>query len=152
MSIQPGNEAPDFPLTTRDGRQTTLHGLLKEKVVVLYFYPRNDTPVCTREACHFRDDYQQFVDRGAEVVGVSTDSAESDEAFASRHRLPFTLVSDEDGAVSAAYGVERAFFGLMPARVTFVIDQRGVVRHAFKAQMSARKHVDEALEALARLG
>lgn len=149
MSLQPGEKAPDFPLKDRDGRTTSLFELLLDKAVVVYFYPRNDTPVCTAEACHFRDAYESFLAAGAEVVGVSGDSPESDANFASKHRLPFLLVSDDDGRIAAQYGVKSKLFGLMPGRVTFVVDKNGVIKSAFSSQLNARKHVDEALAALA---
>lgn len=148
MSLQAGDKAPDFELKARDGSPTTLSHLLQEKAVVVYFYPRNETPVCTAEACHFRDAYESFLSAGAEVVGVSSDSEDSDAAFASKHRLPFLLVSDDDGKIAAKYGVKSKLFGLMPGRVTFVVDKGGVVKNVFQSQLNAKKHVDEALAAL----
>lgn len=152
MSLQAGDNAPDFELKDRDGNPTTLSRLLKEKAVVVYFYPRNDTLVCTAEACHFRDAYESFLSAGAEVVGVSSDSEDSDVQFASKHRLPFLLVSDADEKIAAKYGVKTKLFGLMPGRVTFVVDQKGVIKRAFQSQLNAKKHVEEALAALSAGG
>ncbi len=144
-----GDEAPDFTKVDQKGETIQLSALRGEKVVVLYFYPKDDTPGCTAEACSFRDSYEDFVDLGAAVIGVSSDSENSHRAFAERHGLPFHLVSDGDGALRKAYGIPKMF--LMPGRSTLVIDKEGVVRHVFDAQIRATKHVDEALEAVRKL-
>jgi peroxiredoxin Q/BCP len=115
--------------------------------VVLYFYPKDDTPGCTKEACTFRDQYQDFEDAGAAVIGVSSDSPESHKKFAAKHRLPFTLLADRGGKVRTLYGVP-ATLGLLPGRVTFVIDGGGVVRRVFNSQLDATRHVEEALAEL----
>jgi peroxiredoxin Q/BCP len=119
--------------------------------VVLYFYPKDDTPGCTKEACTFRDQYQDFQDAGAAVLGVSSDSSESHRKFAAKHRLPFTLLADRGGQVRKRYGVP-ATLGLLPGRVTFVIDAAGVVRHVFNSQLDATRHVGEALGVLQKTG
>jgi peroxiredoxin Q/BCP len=144
--LQAGDAAPDFSLPDADGKPVSLSGF-RGRPVVLYFYPKDDTPGCTLEACAFRDQYEDFVDAGAVVVGVSSDSSGSHRAFASRHRLPFTLLSDRDGAVRKRYRVPSTL-GLLPGRVTFVIDGRGVIRHVFNSQLAATRHVSEALDAL----
>jgi peroxiredoxin Q/BCP len=144
--IEEGKPAPDFELESDTGETVKLSDL-RGQPVVLYFYPKDDTPGCTAEACSFRDSYEDFQEAGAEVIGVSSDSASSHEKFASRHRLPFTLLSDADGKVRKKYGVP-ATLGLLPGRVTFVIDRDGVVRHVFNSQLQATRHVSEALSAL----
>ena len=149
-SIRVGDEAPDFVLPDRTGKMVRLSEFRGHKAVVLYFYPKDDTPGCTKESCAFRDSYQDFQDAGAEVIGVSSDSAESHGKFAAKHRLPFTLLADQGGQVRKRYGVP-ATLGLLPGRVTFVIDRGGVVRHVFNSQFQATQHVSEALEALRRL-
>jgi thioredoxin-dependent peroxiredoxin len=149
-SIRVGDEAPDFVLPDRTGKMVRLSEFRGQKAVVLYFYPKDDTPGCTKESCAFRDGYQDFQDAGAEVIGVSSDSAESHGKFAAKHRLPFTLLADQGGQVRKRYGVP-ATLGLLPGRVTFVIDRSGVVRHVFNSQFQATQHVSEALEALRRL-
>ena len=121
-----------------------------KKSVVLYFYPKDDTPGCTKEACSFRDSYEAFRDAGAEVIGVSSDNEASHRKFADKFKLPFMLVADAGGAVRKRYGVP-ATLGLLPGRVTFVIDRDGIVRHVFNSQFQATKHVDEALAVLKRL-
>lgn len=142
--VMVGDTAPDFELPDATGRDVRLSALLRSKVVVLFFYPKDGTPVCSAEACSFRDAYQAFVEAGAEVVGISSDTVESHEGFATSHRLPFVLLSDEGGAVRRLYGVPTTL-GIMPGRVTYVIDRGGVLRHTFSAQFAAQEHVDEAL-------
>jgi peroxiredoxin Q/BCP len=144
--VRAGERAPDFSLPDAEGRSVGLADF-RGKPVVLYFYPKDDTPGCTQEACSFRDQYQDFREAGAEVIGVSSDSSESHRKFAARHKLPFTLLSDRGGKVRKLYGVP-ATFGLIPGRVTFVIDAGGVVRHVFSSQMQAARHVEEALATL----
>lgn len=151
MAIQVGDEAPDFQFTQKDGSPVSLKSLLQKKAVVLYFYPKDDTPGCTAEACSFRDSYESFTEAGAEVIGVSADASSAHEAFASKYRLPFTLVSDQDGSLRKSYGVPRSFLGLLPGRVTYVIDRKGIVQHVFNSQIQAKRHITEALEVLKRL-
>lgn len=146
MAVRPGDPAPDFTLQDQHGESVTLsefHG----KWVVLYFYPKDDTPGCTREACSFRDSHEDFADAGAAVIGVSRDDVDSHRAFAEKHRLPFTLVSDASGELRNTYGVPKTF-GLLDGRVTYVIDPGGVVRHVYNSQLRASAHHDEALSAI----
>jgi peroxiredoxin Q/BCP len=144
-----GDRAPDFTLPSGDGREVTLGEFRGKKVVVLFFYPQDETPGCTREACEFRDSFDRFGDVGAEVIGVSDDDVESHKKFASKHRLPMTLLSDAGGRVRESFGV-KPLFGI-PDRVTFVIDREGVVRHVFAARLRFGKHVDEALAVVKQL-
>lgn len=148
--IQVGDKAPDFTLPSQDGEPVRLGDRLGERVVVLYFYPKDETPGCTREACAFRDSYEAFTDAGAEVIGVSSDPADKHAAFASHHSLPFTLVSDEGGTVRKSYGVP-ATLGLLPGRVTYVIDRDGTVRHVFSSQVNIGRHVSDALDVVKKL-
>ena len=147
VGLAAGDRAPDFALPDRTGRTIRLSDYRGKKAVVLYFYPKDDTPGCTKEACAFRDQYQDLQDAGAEVIGVSSDSADSHAKFASKYSLPFVLVADPGGAVRKQYGVP-ATLGLLPGRVTFVIDPDGVIRHVFNSQFQATRHVAEAVEAL----
>ncbi len=112
---------------------------------MLYFYPKDDTPGCTAEACSFRDQYEVLREAGAEVIGISSDGVGTHEAFAARYSLPFVLLSDPGGAVRASYGVRRTL-GLIDGRVTFVIDREGLVRHVFSSQIRPKKHVEESLK------
>jgi peroxiredoxin Q/BCP len=146
-AIKVGNHAPDFTLPDQDGTAVSLKDYAGKKSVVLYFYPKDNTAVCTKEACLFKDQYEVFTADGAEVIGVSSDSADSHKQFAGAHQLPFKLLSDRDGSVRKAYGVPSTM-GLMPGRVTYVIDREGVVRLVFNSQLNAKKHVDKALKVL----
>lgn len=147
MAIKVGDTAPDFTLQSQAGESVTLSSFKGQKAVVLYFYPKDDTPGCTTESCTFRDSFQDFQDLGAEVIGISSDSPDSHQKFASKHNLPFTLVSDAGSSVRKAYGVP-ATLGLLPGRVTYVIDKAGTVRHLFNSQFNPTKHVGEALGVL----
>ena len=145
-----GSKAPDFSLRSQSEEIVGLKDFLGKRPVVLYFYPKDDTPGCTKEACAFRDEYEKFGRLDAEVIGVSSDSVESHRSFAEKHDLPFTLLSDEEGKVRRLYGVPNTF-GVFPGRVTYIIDEEGVIRHMFASQIAAVQHVEEALEALAAI-
>jgi thioredoxin-dependent peroxiredoxin len=146
-----GTPAPLFTLPDQNGKLVSLADFRGKQSVVVYFYPKDDTPGCTKESCSFRDQYTAFTDAGAEVLGISSDSAASHAAFADKYKLPFSLLSDRDGKVRADYQVP-ATLGFLPGRVTFVIDRQGVIQHAFNSQVNAAKHVDEALSVLTRAG
>jgi peroxiredoxin Q/BCP len=146
-----GAKAPDFTLNDQHGQPVSLSSFRGQKNVVVYFYPKDDTPGCTKESCAFRDHVTAFSDVGAVVIGISSDSESSHKAFAEKYNLPFTLLSDRGGKVRASFGVP-ATLGMLPGRVTYVIDKQGTIRHAFNSQMNPTKHVDEALEVLKRLG
>ena len=145
-----GDAAPDFTLASATGERVSLSDYRGRSEVVLYFYPRDNTAVCSAQACSFRDSFQNFRDAGALVIGISADSSDSHRRFAERLGLPFILLSDPDGTVRARYRVPRTL-GLIPGRTTFVIDKNGVIRHVFSAQFRAGKHVTEALAALRKL-
>ena len=148
--IAVGQKAPNFDLLAGDGKSVKLSDFAGKKSVVLFFYPKDGTPGCTAEACSFRDAYDVFAEAGAEVVGISADSAESHTSFSAKHNLPMTLLSDPDGSARKSYGI-RSTLGLMPGRATFVIDKQGVVRHAFSSQLRVGKHVNDALEVVKSL-
>jgi peroxiredoxin Q/BCP len=144
--LKPGDVAPDFKLPASTGNVLRLSNF-RGRPVVLYFYPKDHTPICTRQACLFRDRYDLFQKAGAQVLGVSSDGTAAHQKFSTDYKLPFPLLSDEEGKVRKLYGAT-ALFGLMPGRVTFVIDKEGLVRHVFPAQFSAARHIEEALNAL----
>jgi thioredoxin-dependent peroxiredoxin len=148
--IQAGDKAPDFTLPSQAGEQVRLSDQLGQRTVVLYFYPKDETSGCTREACAFRDNYEVFAEAGAEVIGVSSDSVDRHAAFATHHSLPFTLVSDADGVARKAYGVP-SVLGMLPGRVTYVIDRTGTVRHVFNSMTNIGGHVSEALDVVKKL-
>jgi peroxiredoxin Q/BCP len=152
MTLAVGDKAPDFRLPSADGEVVTLSNLTKARgrTVVVFFYPKDDTPGCTAEACGFRDLYEEFARAGAEVVGISSDSAASHQSFAGKHRLPMKLLTDADGKVRQAYGV-RATLGLFPGRATFVVDREGVIRHSFASQLRVVSHVQRALAVVQQL-
>ena len=143
-STRVGEPAPDFTLPRADGTPFRLSEAVRRGVVVLYFYPKDETMGCVAEACAFRDRYDVFSEAGAEVVGVSADSSESHRQFATHHRLPFVLLTDADGAVRKLYGVGKAL-GILDGRMTYVIDGKGVVRHVFSSRLQPTRHVAEAL-------
>jgi thioredoxin-dependent peroxiredoxin len=148
--VQVGDKAPDFTLPAQSGEQVRLSDQLGSHVVVLYFYPKDFTSGCTAEACAFRDQYEVFSDAGAEVIGVSSDSVDKHAGFAGKHKLPFTLLSDQGGQVRKLYGVP-AKLGVIPGRVTYVIDRDGVVRHVFNSLTDINGHVLDALEVVRQL-
>ena len=150
MAVKVGDKAPDFTLPSQMGDNVTLSEYLGKKNVVLYFYPKDETRGCTREACEFRDQYDVFTDLGAEVIGVSAQSVESHKSFATHYGLPFILLSDEKNEVRKLYGVPSSM-GIIPGRVTYIIDKKGVVRHIFNSQFQPEKHIEEALKILKEL-
>jgi peroxiredoxin Q/BCP len=150
MPIQVGDLAPDFTLPNQSGETVALSQFRGQKAVVLYFYPKDDTPGCTIESCTFRDSYTDFQSAGAEVIGISSDPPNSHQQFAAKHSLPFTLVSDEGSKVRNAYGVPSTL-GLLPGRVTYIIDLEGKVRHIFNSQFNPKAHASEAMKVLQTL-
>ncbi len=147
MAVQVGEIAPDFMLPSQTGDLVSLSDFRGKKAVVLYFYPKDDTPGCTKEACAFRDRYEVFTDAGAEVIGVSGDSSQSHQSFATKYNLPFILLSDSSNELRKRYGVPSTLW-VLPGRVTYVIDKEGVIRHIFDSMLEFDRHVDEALNSL----
>jgi peroxiredoxin Q/BCP len=149
--LQAGDPAPEIELNDQDGDKVSLADFRGERNVVLFFYPKDETPGCIKEVCAFRDDYEAFQEIGAEVLGVSSDSEASHDRFAKHHGLPFRLLADVDGRARAAFKVP-SNLGVLPGRVTYVIDKQGRIAHAFNSQTNPKRHVTEALEVLRRLG
>ncbi len=147
QEIKLGEKAPDFTLPAQDGTSVSLHDFAGKQNVVLFFYPKDNSLVCTKEVCSFRDSFQSFSDAGAAVLGVSSDSEKSHEDFAAHNKLPYKLLSDEHGKVRKLYGIPTSM-GVLPGRVTYVIDKAGTVRLLFNSQLDAQKHVTEALKVL----
>jgi peroxiredoxin Q/BCP len=141
-----GDRAPEVSFVDEDHNRVALSSLLS-KTLVLFFYPKDDTPGCTAEACGFRDSYGDFESAGAEVIGVSSDDTSSHDRFRARHRLPFRLLSDPDGTARRAFGVPNTF-GILPGRATFVISPDGTIAYAFNSQFAPQKHVANALAAI----
>jgi len=151
LTVKVGDKAPDFSLPSQMGDKLTLSEFIGKKNVVLYFYPKDETPGCIKEACTFRDSYEELANLGAEVLGVSGQSVESHKSFATHYGLPFVLLSDQDNAVRKLYGVPSSGLGLIPGRVTYIIDKQGIVRHIFNSQTQAPRHVAEAKRTLQEL-
>jgi len=136
MPIQKGLPAPEFSLNDDEGRTRVLSEFKGTKVV-LYFYPKDDTPGCTTEACNFRDDYSAYVDSGITILGISPDSVKSHQKFREKYRLPFSLLADEDHKVAEAFGVwgKKKFMGkeyMGVLRTTFIVDEKGRIAHVFE--------------------
>lgn len=148
--IQVGDHAPDFTLPTQAGSTVSLKDFLGKSIVVLYFYPKDHTGGCIKEACSFRDSYEIFKEAGAEVIGVSSDSVASHNKFAQKHQLPFILASDTRGKLRKRYGVPTTL-GILPGRVTYIIDKQGIVRHISSSHFAPETHITEALSTLKTL-
>jgi len=142
-----GEIAPDFTLPDQDRGRFNLSQHLGKGPIVIFFYPKDDSPVCTAEACAFRDRFQVFQTMGAMVVGISSDPEDSHQAFAAKNKLPYTLLSDEKGEVRSAFGVPKKL-GFMPGRATYILDKQGIVRGFYDNMTNAKGHVDEALTVL----
>ena len=145
--LRVGDRAPDFSATAHDGRTICLSDYLGKPGVVLFFYPKDGTPICTKEVCAFRDSHEQFIEAGIDVIGVSGDSDESHLAFARHNKLSFPLISDTDGILRKAFTVAKTFW-LFPGRVTYVIDKEGIIRQIYSAQFASDEHVRQALTAV----
>lgn len=144
--VKVGDIAPDFVLPSQSGKMYKLKDMISQNLI-LYFYPKDDSPGCTAEACAFRDSYEIFKKHGAEVVGISSGTIDSHNKFATKNNLPFILLSDEKGKVGNLYGVPTTF-GMIPGRITYLIDKKGIVRNIFSSQFHAKKHIDESLKIL----
>ncbi|MEX2597863.1 MAG: peroxiredoxin [Salibacteraceae bacterium] len=142
-----GDKIPSFSLPDQDWNELSDKEVLGQPFII-YFYPKDDTPGCTKEACSFRDSYQDFEEAGARVIGVSSDSPEEHNRFKSKHDLPFTLLSDRKKELQKAFNVPTNFFGMIPGRVTYIFDKEGTLIHKFNSQMKAEKHAAESLKAI----
>ena len=144
-----GDKAPDFTLLSSTGDSITLSEFLGKKNLVIFFYPMDESPVCSREAEAFRDRYESFKELKAEVIGISSQTVDSHKSFGKRHRLPFILLTDTDNKVRKQYGIASTL-GVVPGRVTFVIDKVGIIKFVFSSQWQPTRHAKEALGALER--
>ncbi len=150
MSLNVGDSVPNFTLPSQTGQPVSIQDFRGKKPVVLYFYPKDDTPGCTKESCAFRDRYETFTDAGAEVIGISGDSVSSHAEFAKKYNLPFTLLSDNGNYVRKLFGVPSTL-GFLPGRVTYIIDKEGTIRHVFNSQLNFNGHVSESLKTIQSL-
>lgn len=150
MELKVGDKIPNFIAKDGNGNDFDSQDFVGKKPLVIYFYPKDNTPGCTTQACSFRDQYEDFKDLGAEVIGVSSDSFESHQKFATQYKLPFILLSDRDKKIRKLFGVPSSMFGLLPGRVTYVADRNGEIQMIFDSMM-AGKHIPKALETIKKL-
>ncbi|MBZ9627757.1 peroxiredoxin [Psychroflexus sp. CAK57W] len=150
MSIEKGEKVPQFELKDQEGNSFNSESIVGKKPAVIYFYPKDFTPGCTKEACSFRDSYEDFKEAGAEVIGISNDSEKSHAKFAKKYKLPFILLSDPNGRARKKFGIKKSLLGLVPGRETFVIDAEGQVIFKFNS-LDASKHMKKALNAIKKL-
>ncbi len=150
MQLKKGDKIPHFTLKDQNNNDFSIQDYLG-KPMVIYFYPKDDTPGCTKEACLFRDQFESFSDKEVLVVGISSDNVASHKAFQEKYKLPFTLLADVDKNVRKAFGVKNSTFGLLPGRVTFVVDAKGIILYVFESQFKAEKHIEKALEIIQKL-
>lgn len=146
--IKTGSNIPTFTLPDQNGNLFDINSVIGKKNLVIYFYPKDDSPGCTAQACSFRDQFEVFQETDAIIIGISGQSVESHKEFAEKHRLSFTLLSDEGNKIRKQFGVPTNLLGLLPGRVTYIADKTGKVIYVFNSQTQAEKHVDEALRIL----
>jgi thioredoxin-dependent peroxiredoxin len=153
MSLRVGQKAPDFDVVSSSGKALKLKDFAGKKNVVLYFYPGDFTPICTKETCGFRDMYADLESKETEVIGVSVDSNDSHEKFAKEYKLEFALVSDGEKQLAKAYGATSFLRDILgkTARMTFVIDKKGEIAGIFQGELSASKHVDGVKDVIKKL-
>lgn len=150
MALKVGDVVPAFSAKNTEGDLFESQSIVGVKPVVIYFYPKDDTPGCTTQACSFRDQYEDFKALGAEVIGISGDSITAHQKFANKYKLPFVLLSDEGKTIRQLFGVPTTLFGLLPGRVTYVVDKRGVIRLIFD-QMAPKSHITKALDMIKKM-
>ncbi|SHM96706.1 peroxiredoxin [Flavobacterium xinjiangense] len=150
MELKVGDKIPNFKAKDSNGTDFDSQILVGVKPFVIYFYPKDNTPGCTAQACSFRDQYEDFKDLGAEVIGVSSDSVTSHQEFTRQYKLPFILLSDSDQKIKKLFGVPSRVFGLVPGRVTYVVDKNGVIQMVFDSILAA-KHMLKAMETIKKL-
>ena len=151
MGIKIGDKCPDFSLLDQNGEMVAIKDSIGEKNIVIYFYPKDNTWGCTKQACSFRDSFQDFVDLGCEVIGISTDSVDSHKMFSTKYNLNFKILSDIDDEVRAKFGVPKSLFGLIKGRVTYIVDKQGFIVWEFNSQLNSESHISKAIEVLKEL-
>ena len=146
--LKTGDPVPAFVLKDQNNADFSIDSIKGKKPMVIYFYPKDNTPGCTKEACSFRDQYETFQELGAEVIGISSDSPESHKNFIEKYQLPFRLLSDPGEKVRKLFGVKPDLFGLIPGRETFVVDKKGIVIYKFNSQFRIDRHINDAVRIL----
>ena len=150
MSLSIGDPLPEFTLKDQNGEDFNSVDGITGQPLVLFFYPKDFTPGCTREVCDFRDQYEEFTDLGAQVIGISSDSTNSHAKFAAKYGLPFTLLSDPRAKIRKRFGIKNSLFNLLPGRETFIFDRQGRLVHHYRNSM-ATNHMKQALTAVQKL-
>ena len=150
MALQVGDKIPNFSAKDNKGNDFDSNSIIGKKPVVIYFYPKDNTPGCTAQACSFRDQYEDFKDLGAEVIGISSDSVSSHEKFIQKYKLPFILLSDSNKKIRNLFGVKANLFGLLPGRVPYVADKNGIIQLVFDSMM-ASSHIPKALKIITKI-
>ena len=151
MSISIGDTCPSFSLQNQDGKIINIQDYIGSKNLIIYFYPKDNTPGCTKEACSFRDAMQELNTLDCAVFGISADSVESHKKFANQFRLTFHLLSDEGNAVRKTFKVSANLFGLIPGRVTYIVNKEGKIVHIINNQMNPDKHIEETIKTITSL-
>ena len=151
MALKVGDKIPNFTAYDTNGNLFESQFFIGKKPLVIYFYPKDDTLGCTAQACSFRDAYEDFKELGAEVIGISSDSVASHQKFSHQNRLPFILLSDENQKIRNIFGVPTTLFGLVPGRVTYVVDKSGIIKMIFDNSMMPTKHISKALASLKKI-
>jgi peroxiredoxin Q/BCP len=146
MSITIGSNCPEFTLLNQEGKEVNIQDFIGTKNIIIYFYPKDNTPGCTKEACSFRDSMQDLNNLDCEVFGISADSVSSHKAFSERFRLTFNLLSDENNLIRKQFKVPTNLFGIIPGRVTYIINKEGKVIHIINSQTNPEKHIKETIE------
>jgi len=146
--LKVGDSIPAFKLQDQDGNWFNSEAIIGKQPAVIYFYPKDDTPGCTKEACKFRDEFEVFNDLNAKVIGISSDDVASHKKFAEKYHLPFTLLADTKKQVRRLFGVPKSTLGLLPGRVTYIVNKKGLIIYIFNSQFGAEKHIEEAIKAL----
>lgn len=146
MSIKTGDKCPIFKVQLSENKTFDLSDLIGKKNIVIYFYPKDFTPGCTKEACAFRDNYEAFQELNCEVIGISGDSGDSHDKFAEKHDLPYILIPDSDKKIQKLFGVPKSLFGLIPGRVSYIVDENGIVRGVYNSLTDPFGHIQKGLE------
>ncbi len=147
-AVKVGDDVPSFVLKDQFGETFDMKEFIGSTAMVVYFYPKDDTPGCTKEACSFRDSYQEFTDKEIKVIGISSDDVESHKNFAEKYNLPFTLLADTKNEVRNLFGVKGNVLGLIPGRVTYVVDKKGKIVFMYDSQLKAQRHIEESINAI----
>ncbi len=151
MIMKIGDLCPHFELTDQRGKLFNSSDWIGKKKLVIFFYPKDETPGCTKEACTFRDRHEEFLEFDCQVIGISSDSVDSHKQFATKHNFNFVLLADTDKKIRKLFGVPGSLFGLLPGRVTYIIDLNGKIRGIHNSQLNPVSHIEEALDLIKQM-